>query len=130
MAAATVTTTVLRNDRDFYAVHLTCVITDTGETNVIKVDKSSLIGPDGTEPTALDLVSARWCLQGFSLVTLSWDHTADKTLMFLSGSGYDDFGGFTKRDNGTGETGDVLLTTTGTTSGSTYDITLIFAKRD
>jgi len=120
MAAATVTTTVLRNDRDFYGVHLTCAITDTGETNVVKVDKSTLIGPDGTEPTALDLVVRPLVHPGFSLVTPGWDHTADQDHdVSWPAPGTTTSAGFTSATTAPGETGDCPAgATTGTTSGA------------
>jgi hypothetical protein len=124
--ADAVSTTVIRNDYNFYTVHLTNLSDGTGESAVVKVDKSTI----SPEPTSLALASARWNIQGFTKVQLLWDHTTDVTIMLLSGSGYEDFDtlGGSKQDVGTGGTGDVLLTTTGTTSGNTYDITLAFRK--
>lgn len=129
--ADAVTTSVLRNDAYTYAIHLTNISDGTGETNVVKVDKSGLIGPDGTEPTSLSLVSARWSMQGFTYVTVLWDHTSDVTAMVMSGNGYENFEESDgKKDSGSGGAGDVLLSTVGAAAGSTYDITLVFAKVD
>jgi hypothetical protein len=130
--ADAVTTTVLRNDSKYYAIHLTNISDGTGETLVKKVDISTLIGPDGTAPTSVSLLSARWCIQGFSRVSLWWDDdTADAPLMVMAGNGYDDFEPWDgKKDPTSGGEKDVLLNTTGTVSGNTYDITLVFAKVD
>lgn len=127
--ADAVTTTVLKNERNEYVVHLTNVSDGTGESNVIKVDKSTLTAVNGAEPATLSIVSARWSIQGFTRVILSWDHDTDLVAMVLSGGGFEDFGPFgCKKDTGTGQTGDLLLTApAGATTGS-YDITLVLRE--
>jgi hypothetical protein len=128
----TVDTIVVTNTRRKYAVRLTNRSDSTGESAVVKVDKSALTGPDGTEPSKLVLEEAEWNVQGFSYVTLLWDHTTDDEMAVLSGSGYKDyrdFGGLVDPGSA-GGTGDVLLTTTGATATSSYDIFLVFRKKD
>lgn len=127
--ADAVSTTVLKNERNEYVVHLTNVSDGTGESNVLKVDKSALVGVNAAEPATLSIVSARWSIQGFTSVKLSWDHDTDVVAMVLAGSGFEDFGLFgCKKDSGTGGTGDLLLTApAGATTGS-YDITLVLRK--
>lgn len=130
--ADVVDTIVLANTINRYSVRLTNVSDATGESAVVKVDKSGLTGPlRGVEPGSLTLEEARWSIQGFTSVRLFWDHTADDEMMVLSGQGYEDFrpqGGL-RDPRSTGGTGDVLLTTAGAASGATYDITLHFRKK-
>lgn len=138
--ADAVTTNVIYDGKDRYVVHLTNVSDGTGESAVAKVDKSTLTAKDGGEPASLDIEQVEWNVQGFTSVRLLWDHTTDDTAVVLSGTGYKDF---TCRDDSvpeidrvrglqdprsTGGTGDLLLTTAGTTSGNTYDITIWLYK--
>lgn len=126
--ADTVDTQVLRDSRDMYIVRLQNRSDGTGETNVVKVDKSTL-SINGAEPTKLSLLRAVWSINGFS-VRLSWDHTTDDELLTLAGNGILDLesiGGIPDPAS-TGGTGDVLLSTVGTTAGFAYDLTLWFRK--
>lgn len=113
-------------------VHLTGISDGTGETNVVKVDRSAMILP-GTAiaPTKLHVASIRWNIQGFQYIKLVWDHTADDTISLLSGNGYENYetyGGLrdpnTSNDAVTGAIGDIILTSIGAANGATYDITL------
>lgn len=113
-------------------VHLTGISDGTGESGVVKVDRSAMILP-GTAiaPSKLHVASIRWNIQGYSYVKLAWDHTADDTICLLSGNGYDNYeahGGLrdpnTSGDAVTGAIGDIILTSVGAASGATYDITL------
>lgn len=114
-------------------VKLTGISDATGETNVVKMDRSAfrLAGFPGTAPTKLHIASIRWNVQGFSYIKLSWDHTTDDTIALLSANGYQNyeaFGGLkdpnTSGDTVTGAIGDILLTSVGAASGATYDIDL------
>lgn len=134
--ADTVTSSVVESFNGLM-VHLTGVSDGTGESNVIKVDKSAYLASDGAEPASLDIEQVRWNIQGFTYIKLAWDHTTDDTALVLSGSGYDDFsgnGGDVTNPKGlpdprsAGGTGDLLLTSVGATSGDTYDITLWLRK--
>jgi hypothetical protein len=139
--ADSVTSTVLADTPTLYGVHLTCVSDSTGESAVIKVDKSTLVGPTSAEPSALDFIQARWNIQGFSSVRLFWDHTTDDRAMVLSGNGEESFTprrdldfpapGKVKLNDpvSAGGTGDILLTSVGASGTATYGITLWFAKR-
>ena len=145
MADAVSTIVILDNAYD-YVVHLTNISDGTGESLVNKVDKSALAvalpvaGAAAAEAVALDLQQADWNVQGFTSVRLFWDHAADSTMAVFSGNGYKDFRGKGDLQNlnmtsglkdpkTADSTGDVLLTTAGTVSGNTYDITLWFKKR-
>lgn len=134
--ADAVTTNVVSDSDARYAVHLTNISDGTGESAVIKVDKSTLLAEDGAEPASLDIEEVRWNIQGFTSVRLLWDHTTDDVALVLTGNGYEDFRG--QPDNAakkgladprsSGGTGDILLTTAGAVSGATYDITLRLRK--
>ncbi len=124
--ADTVTSQVVLGGKSTYVVHLTGLSDSTGESNVVKIDKSTLLNTLGVEPVRIIIQSVRWCIQGYSYIKLSWDHGTDATAMLLNGNGYDSFeeaGGL--RDTLVNDsTGDLLLTSVGATSGATYDITL------
>ncbi len=114
-----------------YVVHLTCISDGTGESNVVKVDRSALTNGAGAAPDKIKIASIRWNIQGFTYIKLSWDHTADDTAMLLSSNGYDNFEAYgclvdpnTSVDAVTGAIGDLLLTSVGAASGATYDITI------
>lgn len=134
--ADAVTSNVLSNGQVYYGIHLTNISDATGESAVVKVDKSTLLASDGAEPASLDIVSARWSIHGFTSVRILWDHTTDDTALVLAGSGYDDFTGFDvdatpkglADPRSSGGTGDILLTTDGSLAGATYDITLWLKK--
>lgn len=135
--ADAVTTITLSNSPERIGVHLTCISDGTGESAVIKVDKSTLTSTLGTEPASLDIEDVRWAIQGFASVRLLWDHTTDDVAMCLTGSGYDQFVASAAGDyppsgladpRSTGGTGDLLLTSNGAVSGATYDITLWLRK--
>jgi hypothetical protein len=138
MADAVASIVILNSDKH-YVIHLTNISDGTGESAVVKVDKSGLLSATKIEPTSLDIDQIRWSIQGFTSVRLLWDHTTDDLAMVLTGSGFEDF---RSRDlasdligtNGlkdprsTGGTGDLLLTTNGGISGSSYDITIWLRK--
>ncbi len=109
-----------------YGVRLTNVSDGTGESNVVKIDISTLTGPDGLTTTTFPIEELVWNIQGFTSVRLTWDHNTDIVIDILSGQGYRDYRNYGLLcDSGTGGTGDVLLTTAGAVSGATYDITII-----
>ncbi len=109
--------------------HIIRILNDsdgTGESAVIKVDKSALALGDGSEPSKLVIEEIEWSVQGFNFVKLLFDHTADDEAAVLSGNGYKDYmgvGGLIDPASA-GGTGDLLLTTDGGADGSSYDITL------
>jgi hypothetical protein len=114
-----------------YIVHLTGISDGTGESAVVKVDRSALTNGAGQAPDKIKIASIRWNIQGYSYIKLSWDHTADDTAMVLSGNGYDNFESYgclvdpnTSGDTVTGAIGDLLLTSVGAASGASYDVTI------
>lgn len=131
--ADAVTITTYDSSREV-TVHLTNISDGTGESAVLKIDRSALnIG--GRAVQRFVLREARWAVQGFTSVRILWDHTTDDVAMVMAGSGYETFDAFggkkdpnTSADAVTGAIGDVLLTTAGAVSGATYDITMRFSK--
>lgn len=140
MADAVATNTIIDNT-GYIVVHLTNISDGTGESAVVKVDKSTLTAEDGAEPASLDIEQVRWAIQGFTSVRILWEHTTDDVALLLCNSGYDDFrgtppdAGYNVKTTGglkdprsTGGTGDIVLTTAGAVNGATYDITLWLRK--
>lgn len=127
--ADTVSTKVIINNTVDYVVQLMNRSDGTGESAVVKIDKSTLTGPGGAEPSSLRIRKIKYDCNGMG-VDLFWDHTSDVKFASLgSGHGcfdYNDVGGLT--DTGSGDTGDVLLTTAGHTAGDSYMIILYCEK--
>lgn len=101
----------------------------TGESGVTKIDISTLTGPNGVAPTKISIQKIQYHVQGMA-IKVYFDRTTDIIIGQLNGFGcidYTDVGGLV--DIGTGDTGDVLFTTTGHSAGDTYDITIEFIKK-
>ncbi len=128
MAGDVVTTNVLFSGQQRYAARFTGISDGTGESNVIKIDISTLPGA----PTRTAIEEASWDVQGWSYVKISWDHNTDDTADVFSGRGarsYKDVS-YLFDPASTGGTGDILFTTGGSpTSGFSYDITLVIQLR-
>ncbi len=118
-------TTKIRKTADRYWVHITCESDGTGESDVVKIDKSSFTDRNGAEPPLLRIAFVAWSIQGFSRVRLETDHSTDDTMLVMaSGAGdrdYEHLGGLFD-PNSAGGTGDLILTSVGGASGSSYDI--------
>lgn len=135
--ADTVAVRTVGQTANHIVVHLTSISDGTGESAVAKVDKSTLVASDGAEPASLDIESIQWNCDGMA-ARLLWDHDTDDLAIVMSGNGSIDFTGSNldlvpaacrlKDPRSAGGTGDVLLTTTGHTSGDTYNITITFRK--
>lgn len=138
--ADTVATHVLLDSKTHYVAHFTNISDGTGESAVTKVDKSAIgVASDAAEAASLDIEKISWNCDGMAVRVL-FDHTTDDLAMVLSGSGSIDFTASPlagiegisklalKDPRSTGGTGDVLFTTTGHTSGDTYNVTLWLRK--
>lgn len=127
MADAVTTDIVFSGGRE-YVMHITNLCDGTGESAVTKLDISALLTSAGAAPTAVALLEAKWTVQGFTYITLAWDHTTNDTMLRCAGNDYvtfRDVGGLLD-PRSAGATGDIVLTTVGNTAGDTYDITLVF----
>ena len=126
--ADTVSTQVLTAGPRYYIARFTNISDGTGETLVTKVDISTLLTDKGIAPTKTSVEEIQWSIQGFTAVSLYWDHTTDDVIDVLAaGNGYREYGdlGYLKDPGSAGGTGDILLSTLGASSGATYDITLV-----
>ena len=103
--------------------HMTNVCDTTGESAVVKVDKSATPSASGK----LAITKVDYNVQGFTNVLIAFDHTADDTAVVLGpGTGTVDLsatGGIIDPASA-GGTGDIVLTTAGNSAGDTYDITM------
>ncbi len=136
--ADAVATRLIGESATHYVVHLTNISDGTGESAVAKVDKSTLKAADGAEPASLDIEKIKWNCDGMA-VKILFDHTTDDLAMALSGNGEVDFSkapesagsvkGLLRDPRSAGDTGDILLTTVGHTSGDTYNITMWLRKQ-
>ena len=123
----TVTTHVLTAGPKYYIARFSNVSDGSGETLSQKVDISTLLTDKGLAPAKTAVKEIQWSIQGFTSVSLYWDHTTDALIDVLApGNGYREYGELgCLIDKGTGETGDVLLSTAGADVGASYDITLV-----
>lgn len=129
--ADTVNTTVIYQSPRYHIVQWTNISDGTGESDVTKIDVSTLTGPDGETCVDVVLEEVTWNVKGMNYVLLEWDATTDDELQVLTGDGYVDYTGFGGLHNpkSTGWNGDVLLTTSGAITNAAYNITAKFRKR-
>ena len=129
--ADAVTTTTLHNSPRRLIVQITNLSDGTGESAVVKVDKSTFTGLNGLEPSSLAIEYIKGLVSGMS-VTLKADRTSDLTIAQIgSGEVNIDFtcaGGF--QTNTAGDTGDIVLTTAGHTAGDTYNLIISMVKKN
>lgn len=127
--ADTVNSTVVFSGTRRRVVKITNISDGTGEADVVKVDVSALIGPDGSAPTSVVIEEIQWSINGFTSVRLHWDADEEEDIAALgTGNGYFNFrnvGGFMGTTDG-----DLLLTTAGNVAGATYDITVSLRLKD
>lgn len=107
----------------------------TGESDVIKIDRSSLTGPNGDVPTYIVIEELQWSIQGFASVRIEWDDaTDDEAIILAPGNGVATWvavGGLKHPQvPGSAGEGDVLFTTNGGATGSTYSITMVVRLKD
>jgi hypothetical protein len=130
--ADAVTTRVQVNGARNYEATFTNISDGTGESAVVKIDKSTLVNELGLEPDTLSIVRVSWSIQGFTSVRILFDHTTDDVVFICAaGNGYWEEtmqGGPIRDPDTTGGTGDILFTTAGAVSGATYTITLQVRK--
>lgn len=131
MADAVTSTTIL-NHPNRLVMKFTNNSDGTGESAVVKVDKSTFTGPNGLEPTQLVIETIKGDVTGMQ-VYLYADHTTDIPIARIGGLGIVDMdfraiGGL--QTTGAGETGDITLTTVSHSAGDSYDITISMIKKD
>lgn len=129
--ADAVDTIVLSNNPNRIVCRFTNISDGTGETGVVKIDKSTLVGLFGVEPAKLNIEYIQWSIQGFSYVSILWDHTTDdEAAVLAAGNGFRDFreAGVLVDPGSAGGTGDILFTTGSPAPGATYDIEISVKK--
>ena len=132
MADAVTTTTIQDGDR-LAVIQLTNTSDGTGESAVTKIDVSALQpnSSGGQACTGVKLGKIVYSTFGMSVKllwhattnTICWDLNADYT----TDEDFSEFGGI-RNTSGSGKTGDILLTTTGHSSGDSYVIVLTLFK--
>lgn len=132
--ADTVANTTLENTSRRLVVSSVFTIDGTEAADLILVDKSAFVGPDGTEPTKLVVERVIYNLDGFK-VLLEFDHTTDDEIAVLSGQGEIDFTQDGKYQGfidpaSAGTTGDIVATTLTTDAGDEGSIVLYLRKKD
>jgi len=120
-----VTSQTLRDGPRNCIIKLTSLSDGSGESAILKVDVSTLTGG----PSRVRIKKIHYNVTGM-VATLFWDADTDVRILDLAGSGEHDFSSFGGLVNNasTGLTGDILLTTTGHTSGDSYWIILEMVK--
>jgi hypothetical protein len=116
-----VTSQVLANGSKRTVRKFTSVSDGTGESNVVKVDISSLTN----SPTSVKIVRVWYSVVGM-VVKVGYDHNTNDFTWILNGDGVFDLRevGGSPDPGSTGGTGDILFTTIGHDANDTYDITL------
>ncbi len=103
----------------------------TGETDVVKVDMSTLTTYEGASVNMLSIYEIMWNVKGFNSVKVSFDGAPSDDALMLSGEGYRNYyskGGYVDPTSGS-PTGDILFTTNGGTAGSVYNVTMRLKKK-
>jgi hypothetical protein len=133
MADAVTSTTLSDSDRSA-VIQLTNTSDGTGEAAVNKVDVSGLATrtSDGATCTGVRLAKIVYSTFGMS-VKLLWDATTnticwDLNSDYTTDEDFTEFGGIRNTAASGGKTGDILLTTTGASSGDSYVIVLTLFK--
>ena len=130
--ADVVTTQVLKDHARGYAVKFTNFSDGVGESNVVKIDASSLTAANGDGSERLTITKLFWSIgSGTSAtmsprITLKWfGAAANTTIVTLTGSGFWDLtnaGQAPLTNNATNPNGDILLSTEGFTANAAYTL--------
>jgi len=88
----------------------------TGEAAVKKIDISAIPG----NPSKVRITAIKWAVSGMNVDVL-FDHTTDDRAIILNGNGEIQDANI-KDPASSGDTGDILFTTTGHTAGDGYTI--------
>lgn len=124
MADAVTSQTILDGPRNL-VMKFTNLSDGTGESAVLKVDVSTFTPPAAT--VAIKRIT--YNVQGM-VATLLWDATTDVRIIDLAGDGVFDFSRAPiPNTKASGYTGDILLTTTGHSSGDSYSIVVEMIKK-
>ena len=127
--ADAVSTTTLHDSAFRRVIKIDNLSDGTGESAVVKVDKSA--DTVGGVPTKYAIDRIMWSMQGFTSIIIAFDADVDDKA-FTFGPGHGDWD---LRDTGgvvdpvsAGAVGDIVLTTAGHTAGDTYNFVLYLRK--
>jgi hypothetical protein len=124
------TVKVLVKGNNKYIINITHTWVTADETNVVVVDRSGLVGPDGVNiPGKIRVDEITWAISGsLETVKLSWDLATDEVIENLSMSGYYDYRPYGGKNPvatpATATEGDILLSTVGGAANDSYSILL------
>lgn len=116
-------------------VHMVSVSDGTGESAVVKVDRSTLTGPDGvTEPSLLIPERIQWTITGHGRVRLGWNNGVGEDFFWQAGPGWGDLdfrgvGGLHAAEGPGLDPGDIILTTGSEAINGYYGIVLWMRKK-
>jgi hypothetical protein len=128
--------THIKNGAKRYIVLCTNTSDGTGEVDAIKLKRTDLLTPSGNIPSRLAVEKIVYDVSGMEVV-ISYNNMNDEEVARLyDSSGEIDFkpyGGFIPMDEVEGEApegGDIVFTTSGETSGDSYNIILTVRVKD
>lgn len=126
--------TVFKGSRKL-VVNATHTWVTADETNVVVIDRSTLIGPKGTMPRSIRVDEITFTsTPGLEILKLSWDLATDEVIEITSGQGYFDYRPFGGKSPGTAPAtdteGDVLVSTVGGAAGDAYSILIHCTLKD
>ena len=108
----------------------------TGETDVVKIDMSDLKTHNGNVPRKTAVEWIEWQIMGLT-VSLEWDRAPHAEIIKLNSHALESTGDMNWRQFGgkvdpgdDDRTGDILMTTTNTDSGDSYEVTICLRLKD
>jgi hypothetical protein len=121
------------NGKDLIGRRIFCLSDGTGESAVVKVQRSTLVNSNGIVPSKLAIEQLWWSINGFSSIELDWDHTtADEIAVLATGNGAQLYGRTLGVDLGSlwdpgsaGGTGNIILTSRGAVANASYNIYML-----
>jgi len=130
MADAVTTQTIFQGDKQVI-MKFTNISDGTGESNVTKVNVSSLASYQGKPCIAVQIDKIYAMTHGME-VRLFWDATSPQLIMtvpqnVMNTQVYDEFGGI-DNNAGTGKNGNITFTTTSASLNDMYTIILVMRK--
>lgn len=131
--AATKTVVVQGRNRMILNVRGDFTGTDSGadltDDNILNI--SDFIAPSGGAPSKVRIDEIWWTVNGYNYVKIEFDRTTDVVAHQYAGQGYmnyKEYGGI--QDTGTGNTGDLFLTTSGGAAGGSYNFIISLKLKD
>lgn len=128
-----VTVTKLFDGHKYCAYEFLNVSDGTGESLVKKIDRLDLMPSGGGTVQSLTLIDASWDVSGFTYVNMLWDRNPSaivvETMTGNSGVCYDTIGDKHDPNRMLDGTGNILITTSGGATGSSYRVSVLFKKK-